>query len=262
MIPDYYDLMRRALQAPVRTTRSGKTRSVFGATLRLDLSHGRLPLVARRRLNPEKPAVELEWLCHGNTNVAWLHEHDVHIWDAWADEHGDLGPVYGAQWRHWPAYDGGYIDQLAQAVDRLRTDPTSRRMIVSAWNVADLPRMALPPCPTLFQFYATDDGQLNCYLFQRSADIYLGLAWDIAEYAMLTHWVAALVGRTASQLIVSITDAHLYLNHVEQAIKLLKRNAQPVPRIKINKPRFPFTTDQAEISGYEPLGPVSAKVAV
>lgn len=262
MIPDYYKLVRRTLIAPVRDTRSGKTRSIFGATLRLDLSHGRLPLVARRRLNPEKLALELEWLCSGNTNVAWLHKHNVHIWDQWADDYGDLGPVYGAQWRSWPTYDSSTVDQLARVVEDLRHDPTSRRMIVSAWNVGELPAMALPPCPTLFQFYATDNGQLNCHLFQRSADIYLGLAWDIAEYAMLTHWLAALVGRTAGQLMVSITDAHLYFNHTDQAAKLLRRNAQPVPRIKLNNPSFPFTADQAEIFDYNPLGPISAKVAV
>lgn len=263
MIPDYYDLMHRALTAPVRDTRSGKTRSVFGATLRFGLSHGQLPLVARRRLSPVKLALELEWLCSGSSNIKQLQNNNVHIWDQWADNTGELGPVYGVQWRYWKDYDNSRtIDQLANVVDALKCDPMSRRMIVSAWNVADLPRMALPPCPTLFQFYVAADNKLYCHLFQRSADIYLGLAWDMAEYAMLTHWLAALTGREAGQLMMSITDAHLYLNHTEQAAELLSREPQPVPQIKIKNPHWPFTAGQIKITDYNPLGPLTAKVAV
>ena len=219
----YLDLLRKALDEGVRKDdRTGTgTLSVFGPQMRFDLRAG-FPLVTTKKVHVPSVVGELIWFVRGDTNVAWLHEHDITIWDEWADETGDLGPIYGYQWRSWPAPDGRHVDQLAAVIERIRDDPDSRRLVVSAWNVADLPRMALAPCHALFQFYVAD-GRLSCQLYQRSGDLFLGVPFNVASYALLTHMVAQVTDLEVGELVHTLGDAHLYLNHLDQA----RRAADP-----------------------------------
>ncbi len=261
----YLDLMRRVLETGARKDdRTGTgTLSVFGHQMRFDLARG-FPLLTTKKLHIRSIIHELLWFLRGDTNIGWLNEHGVSIWDEWADEKGDLGPIYGAQWRCWPDGKGGCIDQIAQIVEQIRTDPDSRRIIVSAWNVADVPRMALPPCHLLFQFHVAS-GRLSCQLYQRSADIFLGVPFNIASYALLTHMVAHVTGLKAGDFVHTLGDAHLYLNHLEQAKTQLARAPRPLPRLKIarkvdNLDDFRF--EDFIISGYDPHPHIKAPVAV
>ncbi len=261
----YLDLMRRVLETGARKDdRTGTgTLSVFGHQMRFDLARG-FPLLTTKKLHIRSIIHELLWFLRGDTNIGWLNEHGVSIWDEWADEKGDLGPIYGAQWRCWPDGKGGCIDQIAQIVEQIRTNPDSRRIIVSAWNVADVPRMALPPCHLLFQFHVAS-GRLSCQLYQRSADIFLGVPFNIASYALLTHMVAHVTGLKAGDFVHTLGDAHLYLNHLEQAKTQLARAPRPLPRLKIarkvdNLDDFRF--EDFIISGYDPHPHIKAPVAV
>lgn len=239
------------------------TLSVFGYQMRFDLTEG-FPLVTTKRLHFKSIAHELLWFLAGDTNVRSLNAHGVRIWDEWADEQGDLGPIYGRQWRAWPAPSGESIDQLAHVVDELRRNPHSRRLVVSAWNVADLPRMALAPCHALFQFYVAG-GQLSCQLYQRSADIFLGVPFNIASYALLTTMVAQVCELEAGELIHTLGDAHLYTNHVKQARAQLQRTPLPLPRIELN-PRvrslFEFGVEDIRLLDYQAHPHIKAEVAV
>ena len=230
----YLDLLRRTLDEGARKEdRTGTgTLSVFGHQMRFDLRDG-FPLVTTKKVHVPSVVGELLWFVRGDTNVAWLHEHGVTIWDEWADETGDLGPIYGYQWRSWPAPDGRHIDQLAAVIDGIRADPDSRRHLVSAWNVADLPRMALAPCHALFQFYVAD-GRLSCQLYQRSGDLFLGVPFNIASYALLTHMVAQVSGLEAGDFVHTLGDAHLYLNHLDQAREQLTREPRPLPELRLD----------------------------
>src|SRR6476646_7716855 len=230
----YLDLMERALNSGVeKGDRTGTgTLSFFGHQIRFDLAAG-FPLVTTKKLFTKAIIYELLWFLRGDTNVRWLQEHGVRIWDEWADENGELGPVYGHQWRSWPNPDGSTIDQIANLIADIRRNPDSRRLIVTAWNPADVPKMALPPCHCLFQFYAAD-GRLSCQLYQRSADIFLGVPFNIASYALLTMMVARVTGLEPGEFIHTFGDAHLYLNHIEQAREQLSRQPLPLPTMHIN----------------------------
>jgi thymidylate synthase len=232
-VRQYLELMRHALErGVVKSDRTGTgTRSVFGWQMRFDLADG-FPLVTTKRLHLKSIVNELIWFLSGDTNTAWLRENGVSIWDEWADDSGELGPVYGFQWRHWPTRDGGEIDQISDVIERIRKDPDSRRLIVSAWNVADLPRMALAPCHALFQFNVAG-GRLSCQLYQRSADIFLGVPFNIASYALLTHMVAQQCDLEPGEFIWTGGDCHLYLNHLDQAREQLSREPFPLPRLEI-----------------------------
>ncbi|HST80217.1 MAG TPA: thymidylate synthase [Kineosporiaceae bacterium] len=229
----YEDLLRQVLATGTRKSdRTGTgTRSVFGHQLRYPLSQG-FPLITTKRVHFKSVACELLWFLRGDSNVAWLREQGVSIWDEWARPDGELGPVYGVQWRSWPTPDGGHIDQIAQMLDLLRNDPDSRRMVVSAWNVAQIPEMALPPCHTLFQFYVAD-GRLSCQLYQRSADLFLGVPFNIASYALLTHLVAQQVGLGVGDFIWTGGDCHIYDNHVDQVTEQLTRAPYPFPQLAV-----------------------------
>ncbi|MBG0560019.1 thymidylate synthase [Actinoplanes aureus] len=229
----YEDLLRRVLQSGTpKSDRTGTgTRSLFGERLRYDLSQG-FPLITTKRVHFKSIAVELLWFLRGETNVAWLRDQGVTIWDEWASPDGELGPVYGHQWRSWPAKDGGSIDQISEILDTLRTNPDSRRMIVSAWNVSDIPEMALAPCHALFQFYVAD-GKLSCQLYQRSADLFLGVPFNIASYALLTRMIAAQAGLAPGDFIWVGGDCHIYNNHVEQVTEQLSREPYPFPELEI-----------------------------
>ena len=248
----------------VKTDRTGTgTRSVFGHQMRFDLTAG-FPLVTTKKLHLRSIIYELLWLLNGDTNTAWLKERGVSIWDEWADANGDLGPVYGAQWRSWPARDGGTIDQISVAIDQLKNQPDSRRIIVNAWNVADLPDMALSPCHALFQFYVADD-KLSCQLYQRSADVFLGVPFNIASYALLTHMVAQQCDLGVGDFIWTGGDCHLYSNHLEQA--QLQRSREPfdLPTLRITrKPAsiFDYAFEDFEISNYEHHAHIKAPVAI
>jgi thymidylate synthase len=235
----YHDLIERVLQDGLeKRDRTGTgTLSVFGHQTRFDLAMG-FPLVTTKKLHLKSIIYELLWFVNGDTNVGFLQEHGVHIWDEWADEKGDLGPVYGQQWRSWPKEDGGTIDQIAQVVADIKRNPDSRRLIVTAWNPADIGKMALPPCHCLFQFYVAN-GHLSCQLYQRSADIFLGLPFNIASYALLTMMVAQVTGLKPGEFIHTFGDAHLYLNHLDQAREQLTRRPYPLPTMKLN----PAVTD-------------------
>ena len=226
----YLDLLRKALDQGVRKDdRTGTgTLSVFGPQMRFDLRDG-FPLVTTKKVHVPSVVGELIWFVRGDTNVAWLHEHDITIWDEWADETGDLGPIYGYQWRSWPAPDGRHVDQLAAVIERIRDDPDSRRLVVSAWNVADLPRMALAPCHALFQFYVAD-GRLSCQLYQRSGDLFLGVPFNIASYALLTLMVAQVCDLKPGAFVHTFGDLHLYSNHLEQARLQLRANRASFPK--------------------------------
>ncbi|MDD3650484.1 thymidylate synthase [Immundisolibacter sp.] len=261
----YLDLMRAVLDHGThKADRTGTgTLSLFGWQSRYDLAHG-FPLLTTKRLHVKSIIHELLWFLRGDTNVAYLHEHGVSIWDEWADARGELGPIYGYQWRSWPDYGGGHIDQLADVVEQIRTNPDSRRLIVSAWNVAQLAQMALPPCHVLFQFYVAD-GRLSCQLYQRSADIFLGVPFNIASYALLTTMVAQVTGLEPGEFIHTLGDAHLYLNHLEQAREQLTRTPRPLPRLTIRRRAtslFDFEYADFEISGYDPHPAIRAPVAV
>ncbi|MDE2690414.1 MAG: thymidylate synthase [Acidobacteriota bacterium] len=261
----YLDLLQEVLdQGVVRDDRTGTgTRSVFGRQLRYDLADG-FPVLTTKRLHLRSIIVELLWFLRGDTNVDYLHRHGVSIWDEWADEHGDLGPVYGSQWRSWPTPDGRSIDQIAAVIERIRTEPTSRRLIVSAWNVAEVDSMALPPCHALFQFYVAA-GRLSCQLYQRSGDLFLGVPFNIASYALLLMMVARICGLEAGEFVHTFGDAHLYRNHEDQAREQLTRKPRLLPRMLINPDVdsvFDFTLDDFELVGYEPHPPIRAAVAV
>lgn len=239
------------------------TRSLFGYQMRFDLNAG-FPLLTTKKLHLKSIVYELLWFIRGETNVRWLQERGVKIWDEWADENGDLGPVYGSQWRSWPAPDGRKIDQLAQVIESIRSKPDSRRHIVSAWNPAEVDDMALPPCHCLFQFYVAN-GKLSCQLYQRSADTFLGVPFNIASYALLTHMVAQVVGLGVGDFVHSFGDVHLYSNHFEQAKLQLTREPRPLPRLKINPDVTrieDFVFDDFVFEGYDPHPHIKAAVAV
>ena len=261
----YLDLMRRVRFEGVRKTdRTGTgTLSVFGHQMRFDLAEG-FPLVTTKKLHMKSIVHELLWFLKGDTNIAYLKANGVSIWDAWADENGELGPVYGRQWRSWPAWDGTTIDQITEVVDAIRSTPDSRRLIVSAWNPADVPDMALAPCHCLFQFYVADD-RLSCQLYQRSADIFLGVPFNIASYALLTMMIAQVTGFKAGDFVHTFGDAHLYLNHLDQADEQLRRTPRKLPQIEINPDVhsvFDFVYEDFELKGYEPHPHIKAPVAV
>jgi len=261
----YLDLMRHVLEhGAKKTDRTGTgTLSVFGYQMRFDLAE-RFPLVTTKKVHVKSVIHELLWFLKGSTNVAYLKENGVTIWDEWADERGELGPVYGHQWRSWPAPGGGRIDQIAEVVAQIRANPDSRRLIVSAWNVADIPRMALAPCHALFQFYVCD-GRLSCQLYQRSADIFLGVPFNIASYALLTMMVAQVTGLKPGEFIHTFGDAHLYLNHLDQAREQLSREPRALPAMRLNPAvtdLFAFRYEDFSLDGYDPHPPIKAPIAV
>ncbi|WP_373504854.1 thymidylate synthase [Aestuariivirga sp.] len=261
----YLELMRHVREHGHRKEdRTGTgTLSVFGHQMRFDLAQG-FPLVTTKKLHLRSIIHELLWFIRGDTNVRYLHENKVTIWDEWADANGDLGPVYGAQWRSWPARDGSAIDQLADVIARIRQNPDSRRLIVTAWNPADVDKQALPPCHCLFQFYVAG-GKLSCQLYQRSADIFLGVPFNIASYALLTHMVAHVTGLKPGEFIHTLGDAHLYLNHLEQADAQLQREPLPLPRLvmKLDVTEIgDFRFEDFEIAGYQSHPHIAAPVAV
>jgi thymidylate synthase len=264
-VQQYLDLMRHIRDSGVRKAdRTGTgTLSVFGHQMRFDLAQG-FPMVTTKKLHTRSIIHELLWFLNGDTNTAYLNDNNVRIWDEWADESGDLGPVYGAQWRSWPAPDGQHIDQLAQVMETLRTNPDSRRIIISAWNVAELDKMALMPCHALFQFYVAG-GRLSCQLYQRSADVFLGVPFNIASYALLTHMVAQQTGLIPGDFIWTGGDCHLYLNHHEQVEQQLSRDPMPLPKLSINRQPESITDyryEDFEILDYEFHPHISAPVAV
>ena len=261
----YLDLLRHVREQGTRKAdRTGTgTLSVFGHQMRFDLADG-FPMVTTKKLHLRSIIHELLWFLRGDTNVGYLRENQVSIWDEWADEKGDLGPVYGAQWRSWPAPDGTNIDQISQALDLIRHNPDSRRIIVSAWNVAELPKMALAPCHALFQFWVAE-GRLSCQLYQRSADIFLGVPFNIASYALLTHLVAAQSDLEPGDFIWTGGDCHLYLNHLEQAEEQLKRAPLALPRLALKRrppTLFDYVYEDIEVLGYQSHPPIRAAVAV
>ncbi|MDX1044598.1 thymidylate synthase [Sinorhizobium medicae] len=261
----YLDLLEHVIETGTdRGDRTGTgTRSVFGYQMRFDLWQG-FPVLTTKKLHLRSIIHELLWFLKGDTNIAYLKEHGVRIWDEWADENGDLGPVYGYQWRSWPTPDGGHIDQIATLVEGLKTNPNSRRHIVSAWNPALVDDMALPPCHCLFQFYVAD-GKLSCQLYQRSGDIFLGVPFNIASYALLTMMVAQVTGLEAGDFVHTLGDAHIYRNHFEQAQLQLTRTPKPLPRMEINpavKDLFSFRFEDFELTGYEADSHIKAPVAV
>ena len=261
----YLDLMRHVQEhGHVKTDRTGTgTRSVFGYQMRFDLSKG-FPLVTTKKLHLRSIIHELIWFLAGSTNIAYLKENGVSIWDDWADENGDLGPVYGSQWRSWPLPDGGHIDQIAQLIQQIKTNPDSRRLIVSAWNVADIPHMKLPPCHAFFQFYVAD-GKLSCQLYQRSADIFLGVPFNIASYALLTHMVAQQTNLEVGDFIWTGGDCHLYSNHIEQVKEQLSRQPHALPTLTIlRKPEtiFDYQFEDFAIENYNFHPHIKAPVAV
>ena len=261
----YLDLMRHVRDHGVRKEdRTGTgTVSVFGYQMRFDLANG-FPLVTTKKCHLRSILHELLWFLKGETNIKYLKENGVSIWDEWADENGELGPVYGSQWRSWPTADGRHIDQIAQVVEQIKSNPDSRRLIVSAWNVADVDNMALPPCHAFFQFYVAD-GRLSCQLYQRSADIFLGVPFNIASYALLTMMMAQVAGLKPGEFVHTLGDAHLYSNHMEQVEVQLSRTPHPLPTIQINPAVnniFEFCFDDFELQGYEFEPHIKAPVAV
>ena len=262
---NYLNLLEKILNDGVKKEdRTGTgTLSIFGHQMRFDLSEG-FPLLTTKKLHTKSIIYELLWFLKGDTNVRYLQEHGVRIWNEWADKNGDLGPVYGHQWRSWPDYDGGVIDQIEYVLNQIRTNPNSRRMIVSAWNVAEVNKMALPPCHTLFQFYVAD-GKLSLQLYQRSADTFLGMPFNIASYALLTMMMAQVTGLEPGEFVYTTGDTHLYLNHIEQAKLQLTREPRPLPRIILNpdvKSLFDFQYEDFQLEVYDPHPHIKAEVSV
>ena len=261
----YLDLIRHVLEKGIRKndrTRTG-TLSVFGYQMRFDLGEG-FPLVTTKKIHLKSVIHELIWFLRGDTNVRYLQENGVRIWNAWADERGELGPVYGAQWRAWPTADGRVVDQISHVIDQIRTNPNSRRLVVSAWNVGEIDKMALPPCHTLFQFYVAN-GQLSCQLYQRSADVFLGVPFNIASYALLTMMIAQVCGLEPGEFVHTLGDAHLYANHLDQARLQLQREPHPLPTMKLLATPdsiFDFRYEDFEVQDYECHPPIRAKIAV
>ena len=261
----YLDLMRHVLEHGARKTdRTGTgTLSVFGYQMRFDLAE-RFPLVTTKKVHLKSVIHELLWFLQGSTNVDYLRRHGVTIWDEWADARGELGPVYGAQWRSWPTPDGRHLDQVAEVLQQIRSNPDSRRLIVSAWNVADIPKMALAPCHAFFQFYVCD-GRLSCQLYQRSADIFLGVPFNIASYALLTRMVAQVAGLQPGEFIHTLGDAHLYLNHRDQAREQLSREPRSLPVMRLDPSvtdLFAFRYEHFTLEGYDPHPGIRAPIAV
>jgi thymidylate synthase len=262
----YLDLVRKALNdGEPRPDRTGVgTRSLFGAQMRFDLAAG-FPLLTNRKIHLKSVVHELLWFIKGDTNIGYLKENGVRIWDEWADAQGNLGPVYGKQWRRWESADGKVIDQLKDVIELIKRDPHSRRLIVSAWNVGDLPRMALMPCHVMFQFYVTGSGRLSCQLYQRSADLFLGVPFNIASYSILTHMIAQVCDLQPGEFIHTFGDAHLYENHLDQTRELLSRDPRPLPKLKLNpavRDIDGFKFEDIEVVDYDPHPPIKALVAV
>jgi thymidylate synthase len=261
----YLDLLRHVMDTGIdKGDRTGTgTRSVFGYQMRFDLSEG-FPLVTTKKVHLRSIIHELLWFLMGDSNIRYLHENKVSIWDEWADANGDLGPVYGVQWRSWPTPDGRKIDQITQLIERLKANPDSRRHIVSAWNVAEVDHMALPPCHTMFQFYVAD-GRLSCQLYQRSADLFLGVPFNIASYALLTMMVAQVCNLRAGDFVHTFGDAHIYANHFDQVKLQLSREPRPLPQMRLNpsvSSIFDFKYDDFEIVGYDPHPGIKAPIAI
>lgn len=261
----YLELMRQVLDSGVdKSDRTGTgTRSLFGHQMRFDLARG-FPLITTKKLHLRSIIHELLWFLRGDTNIAYLKEHGVRIWDEWADENGELGPVYGYQWRSWPHPNGGHVDQIAKLIEQIKQNPDSRRLIVSAWNPALVDEMALPPCHALFQFYVAE-GRLSCQLYQRSADIFLGVPFNIASYALLTRMIAQVCNLQPGEFIHTLGDAHLYSNHLEQAELQLTRMPRPAPQLVLNpeiKDLFEFRFEDIAIEDYDPHPHIKAEVAV
>jgi thymidylate synthase len=264
-VQQYLDLMRHVRDNGVlKGDRTGTgTRSIFGCQMRFDLGRG-FPLLTTKKVHLKSVIYELLWFLRGDSNIAYLQAHGVRIWNEWADEHGDLGPVYGRQWRSWPTADGRTIDQISQVVEQIAANPNSRRLIVSAWNVGDVERMALPPCHCFFQFYVAE-GRLSCQLYQRSADIFLGVPFNIASYALLTTMVAQVSGLAPGEFVHTFGDAHLYLNHLDQVDEQLQRTPLALPRLHLNpevEDIFAFRYEDFRLEGYEAHPHIAAPVAV
>jgi thymidylate synthase len=261
----YLDLMRHVRDTGVtKSDRTGTgTKSVFGYQMRFNLAEG-FPLVTTKKVHLKSIVYELLWFLQGSTNVRYLQEHGVSIWDEWADENGELGPVYGSQWRSWPTPDGGHIDQITEVLQQLKHNPDSRRILVSAWNVAQVAKMALPPCHTMFQFYVAE-GKLSCQLYQRSADIFLGVPFNIASYALLTHMMAQVCDLEVGDFVHTLGDAHLYLNHLEQVETQLSREPLPLPTLQLNpevKDLFAFQYNDIQVLNYQSHSAIKAPVAI
>ena len=261
----YLDLMRTILdEGHYKADRTGTgTYSIFGYQMRFDLQKG-FPLLTTKKLHLRSIIYELLWFLRGDTNIQYLHDHNVTIWDEWADENGDLGPVYGKQWRSWEAPDGRVIDQITNLIEQIKRNPDSRRLMVSAWNPADVDQMALPPCHTMFQFYVSN-GELSCQLYQRSADVFLGVPFNIASYALLTMMMAQVCGLKAKDFVHTFGDAHIYSNHVEQAKLQLSRDPRPLPQMRINPAVdsiFGFQYEDFTLENYDPHPHIKAEVAV
>jgi len=264
-VQQYLDLLTHIVENGTdKGDRTGTgTRSLFGHQMRFDLSEG-FPVLTTKHLHLKSIIHELLWFLAGDTNVKYLQENGVRIWNEWADENGELGPVYGGQWRSWPTPDGGHIDQITQLVEQIKSNPDSRRLIVSAWNVSDIPKMKLPPCHALFQFYVADN-RLSCQLYQRSADVFLGVPFNIASYSLLTHMMAQVTGLQVGDFVHTLGDAHLYNNHMDQVDLQLQRKPGPLPTLKLNpnvKDLFGFKFEDIELIGYEAEPNIPAPIAV